>query len=108
MNVRLYLLQRLTAVLMVPLILGHIAIIFYATRKGLSAGDILGRTKGSLGWGLYYATFVIAAAVHGAIGVRGVAREWGGLRGRSLDLVMWAMGLALAGLGLRAVYAVVL
>ncbi|MGE3919298.1 MAG: succinate dehydrogenase [Hyphomicrobiaceae bacterium] len=108
MNVRLYLLQRLTAVLMVPLILGHIAIIFYATRKGLSAGDILGRTKGSLGWGLYYATFVIAAAVHGAIGVRGVAREWGGLRGRSLDLVMWAVGLALAGLGLRAVYAVVL
>ena len=108
MNVRLYLLQRATALLMVPLILGHLAIIFYATRQGLTAADILGRTRGSVGWGLYYTAFVLAASVHGAIGVRGIAREWGGLRGRSLDLLMWAFGLALCGLGLRAVYAVVI
>lgn len=108
MNVRLYLLQRATALLMVPLIVGHIAIIFYATRKGLSAADILGRTRGSVGWGLYYVTFVLAASVHGAIGVRTIAQEWAGLRGRSLDLLMWAFGLVLAALGLRAVYAVVL
>jgi fumarate reductase subunit C len=106
-NVRLYLLQRGTALLMVPLILGHLAVIFYATRHGLNAADILGRTRGSVGWGLYYAVFVVAAAVHGAIGVRGIAMEWGGMRGRSLDLLMWVFGLVLAGLGLRAVYAVV-
>lgn len=108
MNVRLYLLQRATALLMVPLIVGHIALIFYATRKGLSAADILGRTRGSVGWGLYYVTFVLAASVHGAIGLRSIAQEWGGLRARSLDLLMWLFGLALALLGLRAVYAVVL
>lgn len=108
MNVRLYLVQRATALVMVPLILVHLAVIFYAARKGLSAAEILGRTRGSWAWGLFYAAFVLAAAAHGAIGVRSVAGEWGGLSGRSLDLVMWAVGLLLAGLGLRAVYAVVL
>ena len=72
MNVRLYLLQRATAVVMVPLIAGHLAVIFYATRTGLSAADILARTRGSLGWGVYYALFVAAASIHGAIGVRTV------------------------------------
>lgn len=107
MNVRLYLLQRVTALLMVPLIVGHLIIIFYATRQGLTAADILGRTRGSVGWGLYYVAFVLAASTHGAIGVRAIAKEWGRLRGRSLDLLMWGFGLVLAGLGLRAVYAVV-
>lgn len=108
MNVRLYLLQRATALLMVPLIIGHLAIIFYATRKGLTASDILGRTKGSIGWGIYYSVFVLLASVHGAIGVRSIGLEWVGIRGRRLELLMWAFGVVLAGLGLRAVYAVVL
>jgi fumarate reductase subunit C len=106
-NVRLYVVQRATALLMVPLIVGHLAVIFYATRRGLSADDILGRTRGSFGWSLYYSTFVIAASLHGAIGLRTIAMEWGGLRGHRADLLMWAAGLIMAALGLRAVYAVV-
>ena len=112
MNLRLYILQRLTAALMVPLILGHLIVIFYATRKGLSAADILGRTRGSFWWALYYGVFVLAAALHGAIGVRSVASEWSprALRRnpRALDFLMWAFGAALVVLGLRAVAAVVL
>lgn len=112
MNVRLYVYQRLTAALMVPLLAGHLLLILYATRKGLAAADILARTRGSVLWGLYYATFVLAAAVHAAIGVRGVLREWGprslAQNARALDLAMWAFGLVLAVLGLRAVMAVVL
>ena len=112
MNVRLYLLQRLSALVMLPLILGHLVVIFYATRRGVSASDILARTQGSLAWGLYYGTFVVAAAVHGAIGVRAVLREWAparlALNPRALDLAMWGLGLILLALGLRAVAAVVL
>ena len=48
MSFRLYLLQRLTAALMVPLIAAHIVTIIYATRHGLSAAEILSRTRGSL------------------------------------------------------------
>lgn len=105
--VRLYVWQRLTAVLMVPLIAVHLIVIIYATNRGLSAADILGRTRGSVAWGLYYSLFVLAASIHGAIGVRGVAREWLGMREPALDRLMWVFGLVLLVLGLRAVFAVV-
>jgi fumarate reductase subunit C len=108
MAIRLYILQRLTAALMVPLIVGHLVMIFYATRKGLTATDILSRTRGSLSWGAFYGLFVIAASVHGAIGLRTVAAEWLGFSIPARDALMWISGLLLAGLGLRAVAAVVL
>lgn len=108
MNIRLYILQRATAAIMAPLVLGHLLVIFYASSHGLSAAEILGRTRGSVGWGLFYGLFVVAAATHGAIGLRIIAAEWLGLRGGRLDLLMWVFGLALAALGLRAVAAVVL
>jgi len=108
MNVRLYILQRATAAIMAPLVLAHLALIFYATSRGLSAAEILGRTKGSVGWGVFYALFVLAAATHGAIGVRAVASEWTPLRGAQLDVLMWGFGIVLAALGLRAIAAVVL
>ncbi len=108
MNVRLYVWQRLTAALMAPLVLVHIALIFYATRKGLSAGDILARTRGSVAWALFYGTFVCAVAVHASIGVRTVLAEWSPLPARVRDLFVVAFGLVLLALGLRAVAAVVL
>jgi fumarate reductase subunit C len=108
MTIRLYILQRATAVIMAPLVLAHLFVIFYATNRGLSAADILGRTRGSIGWGAFYALFVLAAATHGSIGLRVIAAEWAGLRGRRLDILMWGFGALLAVLGLRAVAAVVL
>lgn len=108
MNVRLYVLQRASAALMAPLLLLHLAVIFYASSRGLSAADILARTRGSLFWAVFYAAFVVAAATHAAIGVRVIASEWTRWRGGALEALMWACGLLLAGLGLTAVAAVVL
>jgi fumarate reductase subunit C len=107
MSFRLYLLQRLTAVLMLPLIVGHIVTLVYATRHGLSAAEILSRTRGSILWASFYGAFVLLVATHGAIGLRGVIGEWTSLRGRSLDAIMFGVALILALLGARAVYAVV-
>ena len=107
MNVRLYILQRATAAIMAPLVLVHLALIFYASSRGLSAADILARTRGSVGWGLFYGLFVLAAATHAAIGARVVAGEWLRLKGTGLEALMWSVGLILATLGLRAVAAVV-
>jgi succinate dehydrogenase subunit C len=107
-NVRLYLWQRLTAALMVPLVLVHLALIFYAMRKGLSAADILSRTRGSVAWAAFYGVFVVAAAVHAPIGLRTVLAEWTPLGARPRDLAAVAFGLLLLVLGLRAVAAVVL
>lgn len=106
LNLRLYILQRITALLMAPLVVGHLAVMIYAIQGGLSTAEILGRTQGSVLWFLFYGTFVLAVAIHGAIGLRTIAHEWGGVKGRALDFVMWAIGLGLFILGARAVWAV--
>jgi fumarate reductase subunit C len=108
MNVRLYLWQRGTAALMAPLVLIHIAVIFYATRQGMTAADILSRTRGSVVWASYYGVFVAAASIHGAIGVRNVLSEWSPLNDRRTGVFAIAFGMLLAALGLRAIIAVVL
>jgi fumarate reductase subunit C len=108
MNVRLYVWQRATAALMVPLVLAHIAVIFYATRKGMTAADILSRTRGSVVWASYYGLFVAAASIHATIGVRNVLTEWSPLTDRRAGLFSIVFGLLLATLGARAVFAVVL
>jgi fumarate reductase subunit C len=108
MNMRLYVWQRLTAALMAPLVLVHVAVIFYATRKGMSAADILGRTRGSVAWALFYGTFVAAVAIHAAIGVRTVLIEWSSLAERDAGMLAAMLGAFLLTLGLRAVAAVVL
>ena len=106
LTLRLYMLQRITALLMAPLVLGHIALMIYAVQGGLSAAEILGRTQGSILWFLFYGTFVMAVSIHGAIGLRAIAHEWGGLNGATLSVFTWAIGLGLFGLGARAVWAV--
>ncbi len=107
-DLRLFVVQRITAVLMVPLILAHLFIIFYATQVGISAENILARTSGSLGWAVFYGVFVVLAALHGAIGVRTVLREWSSLRGSALDAIMVIFAILLIALGARAVIAVTL
>lgn len=108
MNVRLYLWQRLTAALMAPMVLVHLVVIFYATQKGLTAADILARTRGSMAWGLFYGLFVAAAAVHASIGLRSVLIEWTPLRVRASEVAVLVFGVFVALLGFRAVAAVVL
>ena len=93
--------------LLAPLVLVHLGLIVYAVEDGLTAGEILGRTRDSLGWGLFYGLFVLAASVHAPIGVRNVLKEWTAWRGRSLDMAMLLLATALLLSGLRAVWAVV-
>lgn len=108
MNVRLYVWQRGTAAILAPLVLGHIAVIFYATRQGLSAADILARTRGSILWAAYYGLFVAAVSIHASIGIRNVLSEWSPLNERKTGLLAILFGLLLALVGVRAVAAVVL
>src|SRR3546814_5808086 len=71
--------------------------ILIAVEGGLTAGEILARTRGSPGWALFYGLFVLAAAVHAPIGLRNVVQEHTRWRGRSLDMTMLVLGLILAG-----------
>jgi fumarate reductase subunit C len=98
----LFVAQRVTAFVLALAVAVHLATIIYAVRGGLTAADILGRTRGN-GWFLaLYLVFVLAVAIHAPIGLRNIAREWSSWRGPSLDGALVAFCLVLLGLGITA------
>lgn len=102
----LWVAQRASAAVLALCVTVHLATMIYAIRGGLSAAEILSRTRGSLGWFAFYAVFVLAITVHGPIGLRPVLGEWLGWRGASRDVFLVAVAMLLASLGMRAVFGV--
>lgn len=99
--------QRISAMVLAVCVLVHLVVIIYAVRGGLSANEILDRTRGSLAFGAFYAVFVVACAVHVPVGLANIAREWWGWRAATALWAARAFGLLLLVMGLRAVWAVV-
>ncbi len=105
-QVLLWTAQRVSAFVLAACVLVHLVTVVYAVRNGLSAAEILGRTRGNAAWTAFYSLFVLAASVHAPIGLRNVLSETFGWRGPGLDVTVTAVALALAAWGFRAVYAV--
>ncbi|SHH01828.1 succinate dehydrogenase [Marivita hallyeonensis] len=106
LDMRLYMAQRLSALVMAPFVIVHIGVMIYAIQGGLTAAEILGRTQGSLFWFLFYGIFVVAVSIHAAIGLRVILFEWAGLKGVALSVISWGIGLVLFAMGANAVWAV--
>ena len=102
----LWIAQRASAAVLAVCVVVHLATIVYAVHGGLSAAEILGRTRGNTGWLAFYCLFVLAVSVHAPIGLRAVFIEWLRWRGRSRDIVLFLFAGALAWMGMRAVLAV--
>jgi fumarate reductase subunit C len=98
--------QRASAALLALCVIVHLITIIYAVQGGLSAAEILGRTRGNVAWFTFYSIFVLGVAVHAPIGLRSVFIEWLGWRGRSRDIALLAFAALLAWMGMRAVFAV--
>ena len=98
-----FVLQRASAAVLALCVIVHLAAIIYSVRHGLTAAAIVARMHASAFWPAFYATFVVAAAIHAPLGLRVVADEWLGLRGRGIEVVLAAFALLLAGGGLFAV-----
>lgn len=105
-QVQLWAAQRISAAVLALCVTVHLATMIYAVRHGLSATAILDRTQGNWVWAGFYLLFVFAVSVHAPIGMRTICGEWLGLNGRAVDAVLAATGIALAAVGLRAVWAV--
>src|SRR5256885_14028936 len=73
--------QRLSAMVLAIWVVIHLIGIIYAVRGGLSAADVLGRTRGNWAFGAFYATFVVACAIHAPIGLANIIAELRGGRG---------------------------
>jgi fumarate reductase subunit C len=105
-QVLLWAAQRYSAMVLALCVVVHLITIVYAVRNGLSAPEILGRTRGNPGWFAFYALFVAAIAIHAPIGFRTILSETLGWRGGALDALMLAFGIVLALWGWRAVLGV--
>jgi fumarate reductase subunit C len=104
----LWVTQRASAAVLALCVTVHLATMVYAIRGGLSAAEILSRTRGSVGWFAFYSVFVLAVTVHAPIGLRSVLLEWFGWRGASRDVFLLGLAMLLAVMGMRAVLGVFL
>jgi fumarate reductase subunit C len=98
-----FVLQRASAAVLALCVVVHLATIIYAVRHALSAQAIVERMHANVLWPAFYTLFVVAVAVHAPLGLRAVADEWLGLRGRATDVVLALIALVLLGGGLYAV-----
>ena len=100
--------QRISAMVLAVCVVIHLVGIIAAVHGGLTADEILGRTRGNWVFGGFYAVFVLACAVHAPIGVMNIGGELPGMH----RLVSWVIAplfaLVILVLGLRAVWAVVI
>jgi fumarate reductase subunit C len=102
----LWLLQRASAALMLVFVLVHLGLMIVAVQGGLTASEILDRTRGSVGWLSFYSIFVILVSIHAPIGLRNILFEqWSASRKISSPLAI-LYGFLVCILGLRACWAV--
>jgi fumarate reductase subunit C len=99
--------QRISAMVLALCVVVHLGGMIYAVRGGLTAAEILGRTRGNFGFAAFYGVFVLACAVHVPIGFARICEEWLGITGIKAVIVAKLLGLVILVLGLRAVYGVV-
>ena len=76
MTAVLFVAQRVSAAVLAFAVTVHLVTILYAVRGGLTAGEVLERTRDNHWFFAFYVVFVLAVAVHAPIGLRNVLREW--------------------------------
>jgi fumarate reductase subunit C len=102
----LWVAQRASAAILAACVAVHLITMVYAVRGGLTAAEIMDRTRGSSAWLAFYVVFVVAVSIHAPIGLRAVLSEWLRWRGRSLEAFIAALGAVFLWIGLRAALAV--
>ena len=98
--------SRISAMVLALCVVVHLATIIYAVQGGLTAGEILGRTRGNVLFAGFYGVFVLACAVHVPVGLENIAREWFRFGPRAARVLAWAAATLILVTGLRAVYGV--
>ena len=102
----LWIAQRASAAVLAACVVVHLVTIIYAVRGGLTAAEVLERTRGNAAWFAFYSLFVLAVTVHVPIGLRSVCTEWLRWRGHSRDFALLLFAGFLGWAGMRAVVGV--
>ena len=104
---RLWYWQRMSAMVLALCVLVHLVTIIYAVRGGLTAGEILARTRGSWLFGAFYIVFLAACAVHVPIGMAAIFEEWFRMPRRGARMLAAALMAITVGFGVAAIEGVV-
>jgi fumarate reductase subunit C len=99
--------QRISAMVLTLFVVVHLVIMMIAIRDGLTAAEILSRTKGNIGFGLFYALFVVACAVHVPIGLAKIIDEWTPLSAASAAVLSKLFAVVIVVMGFTAVWGVI-
>jgi len=102
----LFVAQRVSAMILGPLVLIHLGLILFAVRNGLSGAEILARTQGNIGWTLFYGIFVLSVTIHAPIGIRNILYEWTGISRPASNIIALLFAIFLLTAGLRSVTAI--
>ena len=106
LEIWLFVFQRLSAIVLAPLVLVHLVTMIYAVQGGLSAAEILSRTQSNAIWPVLYGIFIVAVAIHGAIGLRTILREMTPLQDKGSGVIAVVFCALVLILGYRAVGAI--
>jgi len=101
-----YSLQRLSAMIMAPMVIIHLGLLIYAVQGGLSTAEMLGRTQSSVLWPMFYGVFFVAAGLHASIGLRTILKETSLFSRPLTDGFAFVFLVAVLILGVRAVAAI--
>lgn len=101
----LWLVQRISAMVLAISVSVHLVTIIIAVQGGLSAAEIVSRAGGSLGWAVFYGVFIVAAGLHAPIGLRTILREMTPISPGFANGIMLAFGMVIIGFGFRTIFA---
>ena len=91
--------QRLTALIMALLTIGHLAVMIYAVQDGLNVAEISRAFRSLAAFILW--RFVVAVSIHAAIGMRVILFEWLGIKGAVLSALAGVYACCCWGWGAR-------
>ena len=105
---RLFRLQRLSAMVLAVCLVVHLITMILAVQGGLTAAEILARTRDNTAWLAFYLAFVLMVTLHVPIGLRNILRELTDWPTSRVNLASLLAGFVLLTFGLRAAWAVFL
>jgi fumarate reductase subunit C len=105
---RLFRIQRLSAMVLAGCLVVHLIPMILAVQGGLTAAEILGRTRDNMVWLSFYLAFVLMVTLHVPIGLRNILRELTSWSEPKVNLASLLAAALLFVLGLRASWAVFL
>lgn len=100
--------QRISAMVLTVFVMVHLVVMIVAIRGGLTAAEILGRTKGSWTFGIFYGLFVLACAAHVPLGVVKISQEWGRISDSTAYMIGRIFAFIILVMGAAAVWGVVI